>query len=305
MRTLIPLVLFAAACAPRGEVPDVRVASATLVNLDSNTVAVLAGASAGDALLVYTTTDGSSGAIPVAVTGGTVGAVVEIDVDLNPGSDVPLDLSDADPDLTLDDLFGTYRGSTWGLTLGFGGAGMTLRNKHGVRLSDVHWTAGVGIYGGFEWLRIRRGGDEGQDDDTGVIDDSGVPVPPPSTGGGGGGGCNGGSASPPDTDDTDPADTDPGDTDTDPGDTDTEPGDTDPEPGTEPDPVDPDPSTSSSGCSCNGDSSSDGSSGDQASSGSGCGDGSGCDDGSNCAVGGGRPPMLALALIIGLLRRRD
>lgn len=128
MRHLLPLVLFAVACAPLGEVPDVRVASATLVNLDTNTIAVLAGPTMGDALLVYTTPDGDTGSIPVSVSGGTVGVVFEMAADLQPGSDVRLDLSQADEDLRLDDLLGVYRGSGWGLTLGFGGSGMRLRN---------------------------------------------------------------------------------------------------------------------------------------------------------------------------------
>jgi uncharacterized protein (TIGR03382 family) len=178
-------------CAPLGDPADDFVESATLVNLDTNHLVVLTGPVGGDAILVYTTPDGRTGSLPVGVNGGAIGVLFAMSADLNMNDDVPLDLSDADEDLQVRDLLGTYGGSSWNVTLGFGGAGNRLKNGHGVRLSDEHFTVGVGMEVGLEWLRIREGGhedgldddwtDDTADDTSGDTDASDTDVPPPDT----------------------------------------------------------------------------------------------------------------------------
>ena len=170
---VLPLFLLAG-CARLGDVPDEFVESAYLQNLDTNGFVAVAGAIGGDAILVWTTPDGNTGAMPVSVSGGAVGVIFEATADLDPNADVTLDLSDADEGLKVEDLLGTYHGSGWNFTLGLGGAGHNLKNGSGVVLNDEHFTAGFGIEGGWEWLRVREGGHEdGLDDDW--TDDTGEP----------------------------------------------------------------------------------------------------------------------------------
>jgi hypothetical protein len=260
-----------AGCAPLGDFEDEPIVGATLVDLDTNSAAVITGYVGGDALLVYERPDGSSGSFPVAVEGGLLGAVMSVTVDLNPNSNVALDLSEADEELTVRDLMGTYRGGGWNVTIGLGGSGHSLRNRSGVQLTDEHFTAGVGIETGFEWLRIHEGGSESGDDgftwgnDTGPFGDTDPDV------------------------DTDTGETDPSDTDTNP-------------PDTSPDPID----TGSSSGGCNGDDEPE-----DTSTGGGDGGGSecsgGCDGSDACGCAsvsiGGAPWWWALAVTFARRRR--
>lgn len=197
-------------CAPLGDPADDFVESATLVNLDTNSFVVVTGPVGGDAILVYTTPDGRTGDLPVGVNGGALGLVFAMSADLNMNDDVALDLSDADEDLQVRDLLGTYGGTGWNVTMGLGGAGSRLKNGHGVVMSDEHFTVGAGVEAGLQWLRIREGGHEdGLDDDWTTDTDTGADSGATETGPGGdtdttpidtgtpptSGGCDGGSDS--------------------------------------------------------------------------------------------------------------
>lgn len=204
MRHLVFLALLG--CARVGDPADDPVESATLVNLDTNAMMVVGGPLFGDAILVYTMPGGGSRSLPVAVNGGALGLVLAMSADLNMNSDVALDLSDADDDLRVRDLLGTYVGTGWNLTMALGGSGNRLRNGHGVRLSDEHFTVGIGIEAGLEWLRVREGGNEdGLDDDwnpdsgldsgdTGRGETGPVDTAPPVDTGGPPSGCDGGNS---------------------------------------------------------------------------------------------------------------
>lgn len=210
MRPLLTVLL--AGCARiDDDAYDVPITSATLEDLDSNSFLLVVGPVVGDALLVYESAYGDAGALPVSVSGGGVGLAFDLSVDLQPGSDVPLDLSEADAGLTLRDLLGTYSGTAGGGGAIIGGAGQHMRNKAGVQIDDSYLTFGVGLQGSIRWVRIREGGGEGVEVDTGPFvlppvetadtgdsADTGPARPPadtdapPADDGGGGGGCGDG-----------------------------------------------------------------------------------------------------------------
>ncbi len=144
---------------------DVPVDEAWLTSVDIDRGGVLLAGQGGDAILGWSGPEGD-GAMSVALGGGAGGLLFDVSIDLSENDSATLDLSNADEDLVVRDLLGTYTGIGGSVTTGIGVSSRTLTNKAGVRLKESHINGGVGLYGGIEWLRIRPGGNDWSD--TGV-----------------------------------------------------------------------------------------------------------------------------------------
>lgn len=154
--SLVPM-LFLAACGrgPDDGLDQIRVASASLENVDLTSLAVIVGGQGGSGDLVVTDDFGTTHVWPVALAGPELGAALEINiVELGPG-DAPFDLSEADPDLTAADLVGRYNGTGAGLTVGIGVDDHSLQNRNGVKLDKGYFAVGIAFFVGFEWLNVR------------------------------------------------------------------------------------------------------------------------------------------------------
>ncbi len=165
-----------AGCAPKLKtVEDEPISAAWLEYFDLSSVAVIGGIADGDAFLGYTGLDGESGSFGVHLGGPVFGLVMDMTVDPEWGPSVPFDLSDAETDpVMLSDVLGTYRGTTASGVIGAGIDSRQLHNKHNISLQEDHFAFGIGLLAGWEWIRIREGGSETGEMDTG--DDSGAPA---------------------------------------------------------------------------------------------------------------------------------
>jgi len=159
------------ACDP-GSYEDVRIVQASLRGVDIDRIAILGGPQGGFAELDWDGPAGESGSLPVRMRGGAVGVVLDISGDLSPNSVVPIDLSEAGTEVTLRDALGTYSGMGWSFVVGLGGSGRSLSNGRGASFGEAHFSAGIGVFAGVEWLRIRP-----VDDAWDSIDDTGFGPP--------------------------------------------------------------------------------------------------------------------------------
>jgi hypothetical protein len=192
MRRAILAAAVLVGCAPKlRDTEDEPISAAWLEYFDLSSLAVIGGAVDGDAFLGYTTLDGDSRSMPVHLGGPVVGLVVDMSVDPEWGSSVPLDLGDAEVDpVMLSDVLGTYHGPGASFVMGFGVDTRELVNRHGIRFQEDHLAFGVGIMAGFQWVRIREGGSEtGENEDPLFGDDTDAPpddteAPPDDSGGG-------------------------------------------------------------------------------------------------------------------------
>ncbi len=145
-------------CADVGPVPDVDVVAAGLYRVDLTGASVVVGGVQGDAVLVWEEPDGTTGAMSVALSGPTVGLLMDVSIDPEGRNTVPIDLSEADVPLPLRDVFGTYRGTGGSVGVLLVGSGRHLRNRSGAAIREQHLGLGVGIQGGYQWLTIAPGG---------------------------------------------------------------------------------------------------------------------------------------------------
>jgi hypothetical protein len=192
MRRAILASALLVGCAPKlSSVEDEPISAAWLEHFDLSSIAVLGGVADGDAFLGYTTLDGTTRSLPVHLGGPIVGVVMDMTVDPEWGPSIPLDLSEAEVDpVMLSDALGTYKGAAASFAMGIGVSTRELRNRHGIGLQDDHLAFGVGIMGGFSWVRIREGGSEQGEEDwiTGLSDDTNAP--PDDSGGDDSGGTD-------------------------------------------------------------------------------------------------------------------
>ena len=165
------------ACDP-GAYEDVPIVEASLRGVDIDRVAVIGGPQGGFAELDWAGPFGDTGTVPVRVRGGALGVILDIAGDLSPDSIVPIDLSEAGTEVTLRDAMGTYSGMGWSFVVGLGGSGRSLSNGRGASFDEAHFSAGIGVWAGVEWLRVRpvddAWGDDPEDTGSGPPDDSGV-----------------------------------------------------------------------------------------------------------------------------------
>lgn len=264
---------------------DITVDQASLHDVQFGTVAVLGGVVTGSGILVVRDIHGHQHSWPVALRGGVAGLVVDVNVS-GPMQNNRATLRLPAERVSANHLLGRYRGMSGSFVTGVGIDGRRLRNKHGVVYEKSYLSVGVGVHGGFEWVRIDITGgpligDPVDTADTGVTPplDPDVPVdtgyaPSDRSSGCGCGGPGG------DGDTAEPADTD----------TDT-PDDTD-----SPDPSDPPHDPSDPGAEGGG------SGGSSAGCCGGSG-GSGCDDGS-CDTRAASAPWWVVALVLPWVRRR-
>jgi hypothetical protein len=143
---------------------DLVVASAELRALRTGRVAVLGGPVSGAADLVIVDDQGLEWTFPAALRGATLGFIVEVSADPGWHGAVPIGLEEVEGVPTGDLLLGRFRGGVVGVQAGFGLVGRDLRNRHGATLDHAYFSVGVGVFVGWEWLRIRLEGDDDVED---------------------------------------------------------------------------------------------------------------------------------------------
>jgi hypothetical protein len=176
MRRAIVAAAFVIGCAPKlRTAEDEPITAAWLEYFDLSSITMLGGVADGDAYLGYTTLDGEQRSLPVHLGGPVVGMVFDMTVDPEWGPSIPLDFTEAEVDpVMLSDALGTYKGSTLSFVMGAGIDTRTLKNRHGIRFQEDHFALGMGMMAGFQWVRIREGGNEQGEEDW-VLDDTGPP----------------------------------------------------------------------------------------------------------------------------------
>ncbi|MCA9489724.1 MAG: hypothetical protein KC621_07360 [Myxococcales bacterium] len=174
MRRALPLVLLGA-CTPLlpEELDGVTVTDARLEGVGSAGIQLIAGGFSGTATLKATTTEDRVLTIPVDLSTGAAGFLVEFSV--TAGGDV--DLTVPPGGVSGEDLFGTYRGSREALVLLAGPVGVHLENDAGVRLDKTLLGFGIGISASYSWMSMSLHVDE----PTFGTGDTGF-TPPPDSG---------------------------------------------------------------------------------------------------------------------------
>ena len=158
MRRLLPVLVSVAGCTPLlpEELSGVQVASARLEGMGSAGMQVIAGAFSGEANLHVNTVDGQEMVVPVDLSIGAAGFLIEAAV--TSGGRVELDLPPAG--VSGEDLFGTYRGSREALVLLFGPVGVHLENDAGVRIDETELGFGIGLSVSYSWMSMSLHVDE-------------------------------------------------------------------------------------------------------------------------------------------------
>jgi hypothetical protein len=163
MNVRVTLGCALAACSGgHGTFADVPIEEAWLEDFHASSIAIVAGATQGDALLVYVEPGGTSGSVPVHLGGGRAGIAFDLAWDVE-GHDgvVPIDLTEVEAPM-VSDVMGTYDGSGSAGALVLGGSRRRLRNDAGAAFYEEHFVAiGLSMFVGYEWLKIRPGGNDG------------------------------------------------------------------------------------------------------------------------------------------------
>ncbi|MCB9673240.1 MAG: hypothetical protein H6734_27500 [Alphaproteobacteria bacterium] len=157
MRRVLPLVLLGA-CTPLlpEELDGVTVTEARLEGVGSAGIQLIAGGFSGTATLKATTPDERVLTIPVDLSTGAAGLLVEFSV--TAGGDVELAIPPGG--VAGDELFGTYRGSREALVLLVGPVGVHLENDAGVRIDQTQLGFGIGISVSYSWMSMSLHVDE-------------------------------------------------------------------------------------------------------------------------------------------------
>ena len=145
-----------------GTFEDVAIEEAWLEDFHVSSIAILAGAIQGDAVLAYVEPGGSSGTVPGHLGGGRAGLLIDVAWDVE-GHDgvVPIDLTEVE-EPTVSDVMGTYDGAGSAGALGVGGSRRKLGNDAGAVFYEQHFVAvGLSMFVGYEWLKIQPGGNDG------------------------------------------------------------------------------------------------------------------------------------------------
>ena len=132
------------------ELNGLRIVEAQIEGVSGGGMQVVGGGWSGSGELVAETVSGDELAIPVALTAGSAGMLVEMSI--SPGSTWELGLPD--PQVPADQLFGTYDGSRESLIVVVGAVGTHLENEHGVRIDDTSFALGVGVSASWQWLHV-------------------------------------------------------------------------------------------------------------------------------------------------------
>lgn len=174
MRRMVPVVLLGA-CTPLlpEELDGVTVTDARLEGVGSAGIQLIAGGFSGTATLKATTLDDRVLTIPVDLSTGAAGLLVEFS--LTAGGDVELSVPPGG--VSGEDLFGTYRGSREALVLLVGPVGVHLENDAGVRIDQTQLGFGIGFSVSYSWMSMSLHVDE-----LTSTGDTGGFTPPPDTG---------------------------------------------------------------------------------------------------------------------------